>query len=71
MTPTTVQRRRRLLDRLQTVLRADEAKLQNECAHPAASKKYGASTGNYDPSADGYWIDWNCPDCGKHWSTDQ
>lgn len=45
--------------------------LQDECTHPAAVKKHGGSTGNYDPSADCYWTDWKCPDCGKRWTTPQ
>lgn len=45
--------------------------LQAECKHSNVTKKYGANTGNYDPSADCYWIDWHCPDCDKRWQTEQ
>jgi hypothetical protein len=45
--------------------------LRESCPHPNRTHKYGSNTGNYDPSSDRYWIDWDCPDCGKHWSTDQ
>ncbi len=39
--------------------------IQNgECSHVALVAKYGADTGNYDPSADCYWIDVDCEDCG-------
>jgi len=41
-----------------------------ECPHPAASKKYNGDGGSYyDPPS--YWLDWECPDCGKRWTTDQ
>jgi hypothetical protein len=50
---------------------ADLHALQESCKHPSADKKYGSSTGNYDPSSDCYWIDWHCVDCGKKWRTDQ
>lgn len=45
--------------------------LQSECKHPNVNKKYGSNTGNYDPTADCYWIDFNCPDCEKTWWEDQ
>lgn len=41
------------------------------CTHPDKTGECGGSSGNYDPSADAYWIDWHCPDCGKKWMTDQ
>ena len=43
----------------------------NLCQHINFTKKYGGNSGNYDPSADSYWIDWECQDCGKHMTTDQ
>ena len=53
------------------------AKLQNEiikiqlkCSHKNANKKHGANTGNYDPTCDRYWTEFDCPDCGKRWSED-
>lgn len=27
--------------------------------------------GNYDPSADSYWIEFVCPDCHKKWIEEQ
>ena len=45
--------------------------LQAECPHITLTMRYCGDTGNYDPSADSYWIDWACPDCGQHWSTSQ
>lgn len=45
--------------------------LQLECGHTEAIQKPGSNTGNYDPSADIYWIDFYCPDCLKKWSERQ
>lgn len=52
-------------------LHAQLLKLQDECQHPDVKKVARANTGNYDPSADSYWNDCKCPDCGKHWVEDQ
>lgn len=46
-------------------------KLQSLCIHPNVSKIPGGNTGNYDPSADSYWIEYKCSDCGKNWIEDQ
>jgi hypothetical protein len=54
-----------------TTLQEQIKQLQELCQHTNVEKKYKANTGNYDPSADSYWIDWRCPDCGKRWITDQ
>lgn len=71
MTPKQIKRKWGSIDRREQKL-ADELKaLHNECPHPNATKKYDGSTGNYDPTADCYWIDYNCPDCGKRWKTEQ
>ena len=67
----SIRRRRETINRRINVLWDALNALQVECAHPAVIKKYCANTGNYDPSADAYWIDGDCPDCWKHWSTDQ
>lgn len=42
--------------------------IQETCSHLRATKKHGANTGNYDPSADWYWTDFTCPDCLKRWT---
>lgn len=54
-------------------LRAQIKEIQDQCSHPEAAltKTYGSNTGNYDPSADGYWIDYTCGLCGKKWTGDQ
>ena len=66
-----IVRRRQNIDLLAEIVREMRDKMQGNCLHPDVDKKYCGSTGNYDPSADGYWIDWSCPDCGKFWRTDQ
>ncbi len=51
-------------------LQGDIAALRALCKHPNLKKKHGANTGNYDPMADCYWTDFDCPDCGKRWTED-
>ena len=46
-------------------------KHQDKCKHTNVEKTYGASTGNYDPSADRYWIHFYCPTCLKNWTERQ
>lgn len=45
--------------------------LRDECGHPNATHEYRGNTDNYDPTNDCYWIEYNCPDCGKRWVTEQ
>lgn len=45
--------------------------LQQLCTHPGLKKMHKADTGNYDPSANRYWIVFECPDCGKKWVEDK
>lgn len=71
MTPKQIQRRYRTIQKKRDFWYSKLKLLQVECLHPNVEQKYGANTGNYDPSADRYWIDWKCPDCYKHWQTDQ
>ena len=44
--------------------------IQESCTHPKDSvhSEFGSNTGNYDPSADTYWTDYYCEDCGKRWT---
>ncbi len=46
------------------------ALIQSECSHPPSARdsKPGASTGNYDPTADCYWVDHTCGLCQKKWT---
>lgn len=71
MTPKQVQRKRKSIYEKQVRLSEELHELQVLCTHPNVSKTYKGNTGNYDPSADSYWIDWKCPDCDKYWMTDQ
>ena len=46
--------------------------LQEMCDHSGdLIYEYHGSSGNYDPSNNGYWIEWRCHDCGKFWTTTQ
>lgn len=57
--------------RLRSRIDSDYARIeeiQAVCAHRDATKTHGANTGNYDPHADTYWTDYDCPDCGKRWT---
>jgi hypothetical protein len=49
---------------------ARKENIQTKCPHTNVNKEHGASTGNYDPSNDFYWTNFNCLDCDKHWQED-
>jgi hypothetical protein len=49
-------------------LEEEKLRLQHSCEHKKVLKKNGASTGNYDPHEDCYWVDFHCLDCGKRWT---
>jgi hypothetical protein len=53
-----------------TELREKINLIQEQCNHPAGalSEKRGSSFGNYDPSCDCSWIDYNCSLCKKRWT---
>lgn len=46
--------------------------IQNECSHPKAGLKETrkGDSGNYDPTQDRYWTEYNCGLCKKHWVVD-
>lgn len=46
--------------------------IQKQCNHPplARTYEYKSNTGNYDPHADCYWIDYRCNLCHASWSVD-
>lgn len=46
---------------------AKKSKLQSQCQHPNVNKQSKSNTGNYDPTANSYWIKFKCPDCDKRW----
>lgn len=43
---------------------------QQKCKHSSFTKKHGSNTGNYDPTADCYWTECECNDCGHWWRVD-
>lgn len=51
-------------------LQREVCTLQTICTHPNLKKKHGSNTGNYDPSCDCYWTEFDCPDCGRRWTED-
>ena len=61
----------RKLNERQKKIDGEIKRLQEVCPHPNVTQKYGSNTGNWDRGDDYYWIDWNCPDCGKRWTTEQ
>jgi len=71
MTPEEIRKKWESIDRREEKLAKELAKLQAACQHPNVTKKYEGNTGNYDPTADSYWITFNCPDCRKRWSEEQ
>lgn len=71
MTPAQIRRKLATINKHQLKWDTAERELQTLCQHPNASKKYGSDTGNWDRGQDSYWIDYNCPDCGKRWQEDQ
>jgi hypothetical protein len=44
---------------------------QRKCKHVGHSRTYGSNDGNYDPSADRYWVDCCCSRCGHKWTEER
>lgn len=70
MTPEEIKARWKIIDKFQEKWYDEELKLQKLCQHTNATKTRHSNTGNYDPSADSYWISHKCPDCNKTWYED-
>jgi hypothetical protein len=69
---TDIQAEKARLDEEQRKLDCELDYLQNTvCTHPNSTKLACCNTGNYDPSADRYWYQCQCPDCGLYWTEDQ
>lgn len=71
MTPEEIRSAIENLDEAEEQIGEIRVRIQDLCEHPDASKEYKANSGNYDPSADSYWIEYKCPDCGRFWMEDQ
>lgn len=71
MTQSEIQSAYLILRGRRETINREIAEVQTLCKHPSASEEAGASAGNYDPSADRYWVNHECSDCGKRWSTPQ
>lgn len=71
MTQEEIRKKYESIDRREDKLARELAKLQATCNHPNLEKNYKANTGNYDRSADSYWIEFKCPDCRKRWIQEQ
>lgn len=67
----SIRRRRATLERQEAKVSTGIQLLQIECQHHTPSYKYRGDSGNYDQSADSYWIEWKCADCSKCWTTSQ
>lgn len=70
MTQDEIRKKCESIDKREEKLAKELAKLQSICQHPNVLSKHDSNTGNYDPSADSYWIDYTCPDCRKRWRKD-
>lgn len=71
MTPQLINIKRKAIEKRRDKAYAELKALHVICPHVNASHVNKASTGNYDPSADSYWTEHKCMDCGWFWTTDQ
>lgn len=67
----TIKTKRERLGKKIAELQEQIRDLMVECTHPHLTGKYDANTGNWCSGDDSYWIDYECPDCGKVWMEDQ
>lgn len=66
-----ISRRYKTIQQFQEKWEIEEYRLQTMCKHPEVVKKSCSDTGNYDKTADSYWDEFKCPDCGKWWSVEK
>lgn len=71
MTPKQIQRKYATIEKHMDRLEEELSQLQLICSHSNASKTYRGDTGNYDKTADSYWIEYKCSDCRKFWTVPQ
>ena len=58
-------KRIKTLKKLVKNFEAEINSIQEECKHLETDVTFGGDTGNYDRSADCYWVDHICKDCEK------
>jgi hypothetical protein len=68
MTPKQIYKRVTTIKKNLKKYKDELIELQNICLHEDAIVEHKGSTGNYDPSTDGYWTEHHCLTCGKFWS---
>lgn len=68
MPELTIKERVERINTMRSRLTQELLVIQAECTHPNKTGRYGGNTGNYDPSADCYWITCHCPDCNTGWT---
>lgn len=63
---------KKLKDSISILQSKIEAK-QNKCKHPkkTLTEKTGSDVGNWDRSADSWWIDYHCGVCDKKWTEEK
>jgi len=71
MTPLQINRKRIYIEGKVSYWEQKICELQEICQHPNVLKKHRGDTGNWDRGSDKYWIEFECPDCGKFWTEDQ
>lgn len=68
MTTAEIRSKVAWLTRIAAWARTRIVECQSECSHANTTSDHKSNVGNYDPSADCYWTEHTCQDCGKHWS---
>jgi hypothetical protein len=71
MTPADIRSMAATIAEHQTLLSNRLDRLRADCPHATPTYVNRGSTGHYDPVDNAYWTNWDCPDCGKKWWTDQ
>lgn len=67
VTQNLIKQKMSELKEQQTAIDVAIRNLQETCTHPNSTKHFRADTGNWCKSDDRYWVDYECPDCGKKW----
>lgn len=59
----------KILDQIDDLYRELTAH-QKRCKHIKKTRENKSDTGNYCPSDDSYWAEFECPTCLRKWSVD-